>query len=167
MPSLEHIVPRSLGNIHYILPKGQVCRKCNNKFARYESAVLTSARWMKTRKRHGLVRKDALPHKEHASTHDLRRFLMKVFYEAMYHSRPRVFKRLFMDEIRVELSGGVKCNCDLIRNKALKTSKPIPGWMDRWRLQRNHIYLNYSVLDKVVYFEMQYDDIFNMLKLNI
>lgn len=32
--SVEHIVPESLGNTQYILPKGVVCDKCNNYFSR-------------------------------------------------------------------------------------------------------------------------------------
>lgn len=32
--SIEHIIPESLGNKHLILPKGLVCDKCNNYFAR-------------------------------------------------------------------------------------------------------------------------------------
>ena len=32
--SIEHIIPESLGNTEHILPKGVVCDKCNNYFAR-------------------------------------------------------------------------------------------------------------------------------------
>ena len=32
--SVEHIVPESLGNVSYVLPKGVVCDKCNNYFSR-------------------------------------------------------------------------------------------------------------------------------------
>lgn len=32
--SVEHIIPESLGNTTFVLPKGVVCDKCNNYFAR-------------------------------------------------------------------------------------------------------------------------------------
>lgn len=42
--SVEHIIPESLGNTTYILPKGIVCDKCNNYFARkVEQPFLESA----------------------------------------------------------------------------------------------------------------------------
>ena len=41
--SVEHIVPASFGNSISILPKGSVCDKCNNYFARkIESPFLNS-----------------------------------------------------------------------------------------------------------------------------
>lgn len=41
--SVEHIIPESLGNKQYILPKGAVCDKCNNYLAReVEKPVLAS-----------------------------------------------------------------------------------------------------------------------------
>ncbi len=32
--SVEHIIPESLGNTTYVLPRGVVCDKCNNYFSR-------------------------------------------------------------------------------------------------------------------------------------
>ena len=32
--SIEHIIPESLGNKSFVLPRGYVCDKCNNYFAR-------------------------------------------------------------------------------------------------------------------------------------
>ncbi len=41
--SIEHIIPESLGNKDHILPKGIVCDKCNNYFAReVEKPILES-----------------------------------------------------------------------------------------------------------------------------
>lgn len=37
--SVEHIVPESLGNKSYILPKGVVCDECNNKFSYFEGVA--------------------------------------------------------------------------------------------------------------------------------
>lgn len=40
--SVEHIIPESLGNKEYVLPRGVVCDKCNNYFARkIEGPVLS------------------------------------------------------------------------------------------------------------------------------
>ncbi|MTI24549.1 HNH endonuclease [Fulvivirga kasyanovii] len=34
--AVEHIVPESMGNSHYILEKGVVCDACNNNFSKFE-----------------------------------------------------------------------------------------------------------------------------------
>lgn len=31
--SVEHVIPESLGNKEYVLPRGMVCDKCNQYFA--------------------------------------------------------------------------------------------------------------------------------------
>ncbi len=38
--SLEHIVPESLGNEHYTLALGAICRSCNNSFSDFEGKAL-------------------------------------------------------------------------------------------------------------------------------
>src|SRR5215217_7224004 len=41
--SIEHIIPESLGNTRFVLPRGIVCDCCNNYFARkVEAPFLTS-----------------------------------------------------------------------------------------------------------------------------
>lgn len=40
--SIEHIVPESIGNTKYVLPKGFVCDKCNNYFSRKVEGPLLS-----------------------------------------------------------------------------------------------------------------------------
>lgn len=42
LPSLEHIVPESMGNKNYVLPKGHICKSCNNLFSKFEKEVLSS-----------------------------------------------------------------------------------------------------------------------------
>jgi hypothetical protein len=38
--SIEHIVPESLGNKHYLMPRGTVCDLCNTRFCASEKKVL-------------------------------------------------------------------------------------------------------------------------------
>ncbi|RZK66334.1 MAG: HNH endonuclease, partial [Pedobacter sp.] len=39
--SIEHIIPESLGNKHYILQIGSICRVCNNLFSKFEAKALS------------------------------------------------------------------------------------------------------------------------------
>lgn len=48
--SIEHIVPEALGNIDHVLPRGVVCDKCNNYFARkIEKPLLESEFFIQAR----------------------------------------------------------------------------------------------------------------------
>lgn len=38
--SVEHIVPESLGNKHYVLNKGAICDSCNNLFSKFENKAV-------------------------------------------------------------------------------------------------------------------------------
>jgi len=42
--SVEHIVPESLGNLHYILQAKIVCNTCNNNFSEWEDKAQTKSR---------------------------------------------------------------------------------------------------------------------------
>lgn len=33
---VEHIIPESMGNVHYVLEEGILCKNCNNKFSKFE-----------------------------------------------------------------------------------------------------------------------------------
>ena len=39
--SIEHIVPESLGNLHYVLQANIVCDSCNNNFSKWEDKAIT------------------------------------------------------------------------------------------------------------------------------
>lgn len=164
--SLEHIVPRSLGNIHYILRKGKVCRSCNNGFARYESAVLTSATWLKQRQAYGVAKANLRPHRINPAQNDLRRFLMKICFESIYQSRPKLLNQYNLDPLREELATGQPANCEIISSKYLNNAKNIPGIIDSWRLGNNHIYLKYKVLEGRFFFVFRYGPLSNVLILN-
>ena len=55
--SNEHIVPESLGNTHYILQQGCICRKCNNSFSDFEEKALSKTMLGFERSRLGIVTK--------------------------------------------------------------------------------------------------------------
>lgn len=53
--SVEHTIPESLGNVRHVLPKGAVCDRCNNYFARkVENPVLSHHSFRNLRARHGI-----------------------------------------------------------------------------------------------------------------
>jgi len=43
LDTIEHIVPESLGNGNYILPKESICKDCNNKFSKFEKEAISSS----------------------------------------------------------------------------------------------------------------------------
>jgi len=165
--TVEHIVPRSLGNIHYVLPKGKVCSPCNNRFARYENAVLNSATWLKWRQEYGVAKPNLTPHKVEPTTLDLRQFYMKLCYESVYYSRPALLNQYDLTSLRQELSIGIEADCDIVRDKVLDSAKHLPQWINRWRLRNNHIYLRYKVLHGQFYFEFRYGPLSNVLIVNL
>lgn len=143
--TVEHIVPRSLGNLHYILPKGHVCGRCNNRFAKYEQRVLNSEIFWKERKRLGLLKpsNDVIPHKLEANA--LHPFLLKMGYEAIYRSRKKLWSLYDMQVIRDMLVDGKKS--PFLEDQNLDNvieSKSIPRWLNTFRLGRNGMKLLFS-----------------------
>lgn len=60
--SIEHIIPESLGNKDHILPKGIVCDKCNNFFARkVEKPLLESPYFILSRNEEFILNKKNRP----------------------------------------------------------------------------------------------------------
>jgi len=55
--SIEHIVPESLGNKNYTLPKGAVCDVCNGRFSQFESTALNNSIIAMERARYGIITK--------------------------------------------------------------------------------------------------------------
>lgn len=165
--TVEHIVPRALGNIHYVLRKGRVCKKCNNKFAKYEHAVLNSPQWFEQRKKKGLIRSrsDDQHHQaqQEAKAYELQRFLLKIFYESMYHSRRDVFEVLDLEHIRVELDQGKMVSRKIHKGKSISTGHSIPKFIDRWRLRQNGINLNYRVEKEAIFFEFCFYNLSNVV----
>lgn len=143
--TVEHIIPRTLGNIHYILPKGDVCGKCNNRFAKYEHRVLNSDIFLQERKRLRLLKPNnqVIPHPLEAEA--LHPFLLKMGYEAIYRSRKKLWKGFDFEVVRQMLVNGKPS--PLLHDKDLNNvvqSKSIPRWLNTFRLGRNHMRLLYS-----------------------
>ena len=163
--TVEHIVPRALGNIHYVLRKGLVCQRCNQRFSRYENSVLNSPLWLKRRKEYGLVRNVDLKSMGPSDESTLRRFLSKILYEAMFQSRKKLVADSSLEEVRKELAGGPQSRAVIIENKALGRGSSIPGWIEAWRLKRNHIHLKYELSESFLWFELRFSDIYTILKI--
>jgi len=161
--SVEHIIPRTLGIIHYVLPKGVVCQRCNNRLSRSEHAVLNSQEFYKARRQQDLVSEvaEVLPH-ELSSSH-LTKFLTKVFFEALFASRCKVWSTHELEHVRRYLNGDDPLQCEVLSDKTLKGLRPIPRWMDRWRLKRNGIKLGYTLDKSVIYFSFSYTHLHYLL----
>ena len=143
--TVEHIIPRSLGNLHYILPKGNVCGRCNNRFAKYEQRVLNSEIFYSERKRLGLLKpqNDIVPHKLDGTA--LHPFLLKMGYEAIYRSRKKLWAEYDFEVTRTMLVDG-KIS-PLLDDQGLSNvieSKSIPRWLNTFRLGRNKMKLLFS-----------------------
>ena len=136
--SIEHIVPRTLGNIHYILPKGIVCQKCNNKFSRFESKVLSSTIFVQERKKRGLLSSQYQIIETNVDPFDWQRFVIKIGYEALYISKNKTWKSLPHKPIKRALLYSEKAG--FLAEKIQKNQfywKNIPVWLDYWRLRIN------------------------------
>jgi hypothetical protein len=144
--SIEHIVPRSLGNIHYILAKGIVCRNCNNRFSRFESKVIASEIFQNERKR---LRTPIIILNEKISPLrklDALRFTTKIGYEALYKSQRNIWNNLSHTSIREFLLHGSLPTpfFDQIKIDEFNFHS-IPKWINKWRLRLNHIEVLYGI----------------------
>ncbi len=43
LETIEHIVPESLGNKNYTLPRESICKECNNRFSRFEKEAISNS----------------------------------------------------------------------------------------------------------------------------
>jgi hypothetical protein len=43
LDTIEHIVPESLGNTNYTLPKESICKECNNRFSKFEKEAISNS----------------------------------------------------------------------------------------------------------------------------
>lgn len=152
--TVEHIVPQSLGNVHYILRKGIICARCNQRFSRYENRVVSSESFMPERVNRGLISPQTRP--TELQDADVLFVLLKIMYEALYQSRREVFKRLDHESILDTLYKGQKYSFPLIKNKLINKSKSIPGLMDRWRLKGIGVSLRYLINSDTLSVEWRY-----------
>ena len=164
--TVEHIVPRSLGNLHYILPRGTVCSHCNGKFARFENRVVSSKLFMDERRRFNLVRARNQIDGIEMMDRDLKKFLLKMAFESIYASRPKVWKQHdFTDLLNFLLQG---------KESQIFTSPPdlarliftsIPGLIERSRLRNNRLHLEMAEDGARLYFQFQFGQLRSVLRI--
>ena len=131
--TVEHIVPRSLGNIHYVLAKGKVCDNCNNRFARFEHEVVSSTPFMLRRLKLGVI--DTIPtNTRKLPQRPLQLFLLKICYESIHKSRPRLIQNGGLDDVRQALFHSQMKNTYPI-NQHYKAQQKLPNFIDHWRLK--------------------------------
>ena len=162
--TVEHIVPKALGNVHYVLPKGKICLICNQRFARYEHQVLNSSLWIKERFKY---RNGAVQASKEPGAMVVARFLLKIFYESLYHSRFSDFQNIDLSLIRLELIGRPVLDYKLHFERGINTGIHIPGWIDRWRLGKRGLSLRYFYSHPRLYFELVYKDLFSVIELSL
>jgi hypothetical protein len=167
METVEHIVPRSLGNLHYILPKGTVCHNCNNKFAWFENRVLSSTTFLSERRRFNLLRKRNQNQGNPLEDQDLKKFLLKMAFESLFKSKRRIWAQHDFTELLDFLIQG-KESAIFTAPESVKALafKPIPGWIERFRLRNNRIHLDYAEDGTRLYFQFQFGQLRSRLRID-
>lgn len=154
--TVEHIVPRSLGNIHYVLPKGKVCKLCNNRFAKFEHRILNATIFFNERVKLGVTQAKSRDLIKEPDIRDFKIFLLKIFYESIVHSRPKLLRDDRFEGIRKYLNHESNLDIEIYHDQALKECDSIPKWMNRFRLKNNQIELCYSVRQELLWFHFRY-----------
>ena len=163
--SVEHIVPRSLGNLFYVLPRGKVCARCNNRFAQFENRVLSSKIFYEERKRLGLLRaRNSFPGSE-PTPNDFKKFLLKIGYESLYKSKKRIFDKYDLEPVLDFLLRGKENSIfELKPLTAGRYYKAVPKWINHFRLIRNKLVLQYAEHDGL-YFYFQFGRISTWIRM--
>lgn len=164
--SVEHIVPRSLGNLHYVLPKGTVCADCNNRFAHFENKVLSSHLFLKERTKFNLLRARNQAQATELRAIDLQKFLLKMAYESLYKSKRKIWEQTDFTSLLDFLLRGKNNSLFIIQlDKTDLTFMSIPRWMDRFRLRNNHLMLEYAEENNKAYFRFQFGTLRSCLRI--
>ena len=158
--TVEHIIPQSLGNEYYVLPKGAICFNCNNRIAKVEYRVVSSALFIDQRKEYGLIS----PKNDNSITElnndDLIYLLVKMGYEGLYHSRKKIWTKYNWSDVRAYLLHSDKGSISFDRSQPpVVKFKSIPKWMDRFRLKNHHLSLDYALEDNKVFVRFQFGKI--------
>jgi len=151
--TLEHIIPRSLGNIHYILPKGKVCSPCNHRFSKYENKVLSSVTFMKERGRLGILHPTNKQKGQVLKPAARNGFLLKMGYEGIYKSRPKLLDRYDLEPVRDYLvTGKILPFLDDHELGKVVEQKSIPRWFQAQRLKSGKMKLEYLITKEQKFF---------------
>ena len=164
--SVEHIIPRTLGNIHYILGKGEVCRQCNNRLGLEEQKVLSSKVFLLERKKYGLIQKKMQATFDHPPLHSMQMFMLKMGYEALYNSKRKIWKDHDFTVLLEFITRGKSNDLFLEEPSQDNGWKPIPGWMDRFRLRNSHLSLDYLIVEEKLFFRFQFGVIRSTIRLS-
>jgi hypothetical protein len=134
---------------------------CNNKFAKYENKVLSSTLFLEERKQLGLLRPTHNLAGSILSDTALRKFLLKIGYESLYHSKQQIWRQLDFAPLLAYLMHGFES--DVFNSKPTsdfgKKYRPIPGWWDRFRLRNNQIQLDYRLTSNKLFFKFRFGKI--------
>ena len=144
--TVEHIIPSSLGNEYYVLPRGLVCSKCNNKIARLENRVLSSEPFINERSRLGNIvdRPEITP--KPLRNEDMIKFVLKIGYEALFQSRKKIWRTYKWNHVNDILLNDKEVDVLSFKtNEAPKIFKAIPNLLDRFRLRNNYMSLDYGI----------------------
>lgn len=163
--TVEHIIPQSLGNEYYVLPKGKVCDHCNNRFARIENKVVSSYVFLQERKKYGLVKNQNLEGKPLLEEH-FYYLLIKMGYESMYQSRNKDWNTFDWNDVRFYLNNWIPLVS--LKDRSLPANvkfKSIPGWLDWFRLRNNHLTLEYGSVGRRLYIRFQFGNIRSWVRL--
>ena len=165
--TVEHIIPRSLGNLHYVLPKGVVCQKCNARFSRFENRVLSSTTFLEERRRLGLLRQ-----RHDYAGHPLERsalvsFVLKMAYEGLYKSRRKIWRNLDEQILVDKLISGTDQPLfnDSVKNTPLRF-RSIPGLIEGFRLRNNNLRLLYAEHQDQIWCKFQFGRIVTTIRIN-
>lgn len=159
-------MPRSLGNMHYILAMGIVCGRCNSRFAQFENLVLTSDVFIEERRRLGLLRPGYDVVGSPLETSFMKRFLLKMAYESLYKSKRKLWTRSDLEHIRQTLLLGTdSTRVCAISGEIAFHYRDIPTWTDRFRLKNNGLRLQYAEDGPRLYFRFTFGRIVAALRI--
>ena len=164
--TVEHIIPKSLGNEYYVMPKGMVCYECNNRFAKIENRVVSSKVFIKERRKYGLMSKVNKEIKA-LENQDLIYFMAKIGMESMYRSKLKIWHQLDWKHVKdflIERKPSPVFN-DRKLPESIQFSS-IPGWINWFRLRNNHLSLEYATAEKRLYIRFQFGQIKTWLRLH-
>ncbi len=159
--TIEHIIPRSLGNIHYILPKGKVCSQCNHRFSKYENRVLSSKTFLRERSKLKLIKPTTQILSYKASRFDYQFFVSKIAYEAIYKSQSDLMENFDLSLIKkFILEGKVPEFFEDKNLREIAKIKSIPRWLNAFRLKNSKIWLYYIITnDRRLFVRFQFSNL--------
>ncbi len=163
--SIEHIISKALGNEFYVLPRGTICRNCNNKIARLESAVLTHPEWLSLRMSKSSDK--GFIHEHYQKI--LALFIAKMGFEGLYRSHHKLWSSYDWSWLTaLLLKPDFSIDFVPLRLKTIHKAewKSIPRYWQRWLLHRHRLALLFKADKNDLYFLFIYDRIAYSVKIS-